>query len=113
MKIPNAYQAVIPEEKVIQYLLSLTHRDGQGKARFFLAHGFSPVDWERFVAMLRKHVVENEVVKVEETDFGMRYTIDGDLSTPKQTKVRIRSVWFIEAGEEIPRLVTAYPLKGG
>ncbi len=33
--LPNAERAVVSERKVVDYLLSETHPDGRGKARFF------------------------------------------------------------------------------
>jgi hypothetical protein len=35
MKLPNYEQVVITREKVVDYLLSDTHRDGRHKAAFF------------------------------------------------------------------------------
>jgi hypothetical protein len=35
MKIPNAEQVVVPRAKVVDYLLSDTHRDGRHKAVFY------------------------------------------------------------------------------
>jgi hypothetical protein len=40
MRLPNVAAAVVPSEKIIGYLLSLEHRDGQHKAAFFLRFGF-------------------------------------------------------------------------
>ena len=61
---------------------------------------------------LRRHAVENRVTASEETDFGSKYVVEGPLVAPDGRPVRMRSVWFVETGEEIPRFVTAYPWKG-
>jgi len=45
------------------------------------------------------------------TLFGKRYIVDGKLFGSGGKSAFIRSVWFIETGEDIPRLVTAYPLQ--
>jgi hypothetical protein len=37
------------------------------------------------------------------------YTIRGLLDTPDERNPTIVVVWFIEKGEDVPRLVTAYP----
>jgi hypothetical protein len=44
--------------------------------------------------------------------FGISDVIEGTLTTPAGRSPQVRVVWFIETGEPIPRLVTAYPLKG-
>ncbi len=55
---------------------------------------------------------EHEVAEVEQTLFGTSYTVEGELVAPDGRAPRVRVVWFIEAGAEMPRLVTAYPAKG-
>jgi hypothetical protein len=110
MKLPNADQAVIPSDKITGYLLSLTHPDGRDKAIFFMAFGFSPDDPVQLEVALLRQAVSQEVVKSIASTFGVRYVIEGELQSPDGRNPLVRSVWFIENDEEIPRLVTAYPL---
>ena len=112
MKLPNYENAVISETKNTGYLLSTKHRDGRSKAEFFTRLGFSSGAWEELVKALLHHAAENEVAKIEDSPFGTRYIIEGVLSTPDRRGAVVRSVWFIETGEQIPRFVTAYPLQG-
>jgi hypothetical protein len=109
MKLPNADQAVVSQQKITDYLLSLTHRDGQSKARFFLRFGFAPAQWTVFAEALRQHAITNDVGDVVLSPFGTRYVVDGPLVAPDGRTPSIRVVWFIEIDETIPRLVTAYP----
>ena len=44
MMLPNYEQAIAPQRKITEYLLSFTHRDGRGKAAFFAHFGFSADD---------------------------------------------------------------------
>jgi hypothetical protein len=44
---------------------------------------------------------------------GVRYVIESIMQAPDGRTPTIRSVWFIETGEEKPRFVTAYPLARG
>ena len=111
MKLPNYEQAVAPQRKITEYLLSSTHRDGRGKAAFFIHFGFSADDWETFANALTQHAAEHEVSLIEESPFGTRYVIDGEVTVPDGRTPAIRVIWFIETGESAPRLVTAYPLK--
>jgi len=112
VNLPNYAQAVVPERKITEYLLSLTHRDGRSKATFFMSFGFTIDDWEELAAALLRHAAEHEVIVVEDTPFGTSYVVEGSLTTPDSRSPQVRVVWFIETGESIPRLVTAYPLKG-
>jgi hypothetical protein len=113
VKLPNREMAVIPEAKLRDYLLSPTHPHGRHKAFFFGRLGFSQERWQELASALHAHTERHEVGKVEETAFGMRYAVDGDLSTPSGRVVRVRTVWYVERGEDFPRFVTAYPLEGG
>lgn len=113
VKLPNVDQAIVPQRKLTEYLLSTTHSSGRSKAAFFARFGFTAATWERFADALRRHARENDVVVAEGTPFGTSYTIDGPLVALDGRRPWVRVVWFIETSEAIPRLVTAYPLKGG
>ena len=41
MKLPNAENAIIPPDKLTDYLLSQTHLIGRWKAKFFISIGFN------------------------------------------------------------------------
>lgn len=110
MRLPNAAQAVVPQQKITGYLLSFSHRDGRDKATFFSRFGFSASDWPALATALRQHAIDHGVSKIEDSPFGTRYVIEGPIITPDKRNPAVRSVWFIETGEEIPRFVTAYPL---
>jgi hypothetical protein len=43
MQLPNADDAIVPRNKLENYLLDLAHPIGRGKARFFLAFRFQLV----------------------------------------------------------------------
>jgi hypothetical protein len=111
LKLPNYEKAVISDTKITGYLLSTKHRDGRSKAEFFTRSGFSSDAWEDLVKALLRHAAENEVAKIEDSPFGTRYIIEGVLVAPDRRGAVVRSVWFIETGEQIPRFVTAYPLQ--
>jgi hypothetical protein len=110
MILPNAAEALVPQEKITGYLLSETHRDGRQKTAFFKLFGFTAESWEVLAVALRRHAVENAVVRIEDSPFGTRYVIEGSLATPDGRSTHLRSVWFIETRAAIPRLATACPL---
>ena len=108
--LPNAEEARINREKIIEYLLSESHPDGRAKAVFFAKYGFKVEQWEVLAASLRKHGIDNPVVKTVESEYGVRYCVDGPVETPVADRPSIRTVWIVEEGSPEPRLVTAYPV---
>ena len=70
MKPPHHEQATVPEQKIVAYLLSLTHEDGRSKALFFSSFGFAVARWEELADALKQHARANEVVEVENSDVG-------------------------------------------
>lgn len=55
------------------------------------------------------HAAANEVAASRQTRFGTRYEIDGPLPTPDGRNPIVRVVWFVDAKENSPRLVTLVP----
>lgn len=112
MRLPNRQRAVVPEAKVRGYLLSTSHPYGRHKAAFFERFGFNSESWEVMASALRAHAEQCDVAQVDDTEFGTRYVVEGQLRTPDNRGPIVRVVWFIEKGDNRPRLVTAYP-RGG
>ena len=111
MRLPQIESVFVPPEKVVDYLLSATHPHGRHKAKFFTALGFLPENWETLADALRRHAAEHDVVKIEATNFGMRFVVECIINTPDGRFPCLRTVWFVDEGEETPRFVTAHPLK--
>ena len=111
MKLPNAAEAEVPLAKIVRYLLNPSHRSGKSKAQFFLRHGFTVEGWLTLAAALRQHASENDLTRREPTPLGERFVIDGPLELADRSIALVRVVWFVEAGEAIPRFVTAYPIR--
>jgi hypothetical protein len=110
MKLPNLDRAVVRAEKISDYPLSAAHPTGRHKARFFGLFGFSRSTPATLTESLMEHARSNEVTTVEQTAFGTRYTIDGTLISPDGRNPRVRVIWFIDLGGDIPNFITAYPL---
>src|SRR5690348_13691884 len=111
MQLPFVTEAEVPKAKIVFYLLNPNHRSGKSKARFFLGHGFAPERWEKLAEALRQHALENDVTQQKKSPLGTRLVIEGSMPMPDEMVAKIRSVWFIESGERVPRFVTAYPLQ--
>lgn len=111
VKLPNADHARIEPAKILEYLLSTSNEDGEGKAKFFFQYGFSREQWQDFANALRNHGQSHSVTRVVETIFGPKFVIEGAIETPDGQNPLIRTVWMINYGTDSPRLITAYPLE--
>lgn len=110
MKLPNSEQAIIPPTKLSHYLLSTDHPQGRFKAAFFRTMGYTMSNSRHLAAALLEHATALDISDAQDTKFGIRYIVDGPLSTPSGRTPLVRTVWIIETGQTIPRFVTAYPL---
>jgi Domain of unknown function (DUF6883) len=111
VKLRNHQDALASESKVSGYLLSSSHAYGRRKTAFFRRFGFSADAWKTLAQALLEHASENEVARTEDSPFGKRDVIDGGLSSPDRRSPRVRAIWFIETGQNVPCLVTAHPLE--
>ena len=103
---------MIPPAKLTEYLLSDTHPYGAPKAGFFRRFGFGIENWSELSHALLIHAAEHDIVGEEATPFGTRFVIEGVIAGADGRSPNVRAVWFIDEGYEVPRFVTAYPLKG-
>lgn len=110
MQLPHSGKAIVPRDKVENYLLDLAHPIGGGKARFFLHFGFRREEWTLLADAFQKHAQENPVADSISDSDGVTYLVEGPLETPSGRKPRVRTVWLVETGELAPRFITAYPL---
>ena len=101
---------MVQREKVTRYLLSTTNPPDESKPDFFLRFGFSADNWQAFAEALILQGASHEVVKIDETVYGLRYNVHGIIETPDGRNPRIKTVWQIDNGTDFPRLITAHPL---
>jgi Domain of unknown function (DUF6883) len=109
MKLPHADQAIIAQDKLCNYLLNVAHRRGASKAKLLLAMGYHPDHWQQLEASIRLQHLSAEVETTVNTEYGTRYNIIAPLQGPLAPAVIFRSVWQIDTGTEVPRLITMYP----
>ncbi|MFH2043570.1 MAG: DUF6883 domain-containing protein [Pseudomonadota bacterium] len=107
--LPNCKKAYVPEEKLSNYLLSETHAIGKAKARYFQSIGYTLKNSAKLVDALIMIANSESVSQEITTVFGTKYIIDGKLDTPIGTTVQLRTVWVIDAKDDRPRFITAYP----
>jgi hypothetical protein len=108
-RLPHLDRAVVPEAKIVNYLLIVRHSSGRAKARFLEDYGFGAQDWRVLRDAVIAHATANDVTASQRTRFGTRYEIDGPLPTPDGRAPIVRVVWFVGSQEAVPRLVTLVP----
>lgn len=113
MKLPNHGNVAVSKRKVTNYLLSDVHSNGRHKAVLFKRFGFTADRPDVLQAALQEHAKQHDVAKIEKSPFGTRYVIEGILMAPDGRTPMVRTIWFIELGQPMPRFMTAYPLKRG
>lgn len=96
----------IRNNKLVDYLLDLSHPRGGSKARFFLAFGFSRDRPMELADALADHVLKTDGVRLGPT----KLVVEGRIQAPNGRAPWVRSVWQIEA-DGVARLVTVVPLK--
>lgn len=112
MKIPNAERAIVEIGKLRDYCLDLEHSDGKHKAhQFYVMLDITADNADTLRDILLWAVKTYDAQLGQRDNYGQRYRIDFPI-TWKGKQAIIRSGWIIEPDSDIPRLVTAYPLRG-
>ncbi|MDO8810558.1 MAG: hypothetical protein Q7J38_00825 [Gallionella sp.] len=113
MKLPNGASAVVDIEKLRDYCLSSQHPEGRHKARVFLsALGITSADAGKLRdILLSAAAVNNEVSMTGADKYGCRYSLDVVVIFGSREAL-VRSAWIIKTGEDFPRLVSCYVLRG-
>lgn len=107
--LPRGESAVVPRKKLEGYLLNPQHEIGRHKARVFAsALGIQQDDWEYLRDQLQAGVVEAPVGNPRETKWGELYEVIVAVDGLNRQTRRVMTVWLVESGDELARLVTAY-----
>ncbi len=108
MYLPNAENALIATEKLLEYLLD--EENSKGKSTFFNRYGYFKDNYEVLIQDLKSVALHGQITKQEETKFGVKFVIEMELITANNRTATISSVWMIDNESEFPRLITAYPV---
>ena len=103
-QLPGFAEAIVPDEKILDFLLNPDHPIGKHRARWLAGFGFRREAWRA------------RVVRREQTEFGLKYTAIGPLRSPDGRDPVAETTWKIEveSGQARPRLVTLVPsVRGG
>ena len=123
MKLPYRKNAAISKIKLTGYLLSLTHKRGKSKAKFFRGIGFNESNSSELKRALLKIARLNEVkstkkeVKKDTRTLELititKYEIVGKIKAPNGKLYSVKTAWAVVAGDKIPHLATVYPRRQG
>ena len=105
----SADDAVIPAEKLRDYILDRMHPDGRAKAEYLGRVGYSAAKWRRLEGDLRDLLRTSEARPGRVSPYGEKYEILGSLTGPNGGTAWVRSIWIMRTGETAPRLVTLIP----
>ena len=65
--------------------------------------------WQHLETDLYEQHLMADVEEVEENDYGTCYAIVAGLTGPDARTIPFRSIWQIDLGTDLPRLITMYP----
>ena len=106
--LTNADRAVIPRQKLLDYILDPGSARGVHKARVFRATlGFTRLNHADLIAALRQGIMENEAVLLREDRYGRHYRVEMLLHGPAGS-ARVVTGWIYDRGSDVPRLTTAF-----
>ena len=52
----------------------------------------------------------NDIKEESASPYGKKYVVDGEIDTPSERHITVRTVWIIEKGQKRPRFITIYPV---
>ena len=107
MRLPA--DAIIATRKVTEYLLRWRPEDD--KSAFLAQAGYTVETSERLSTDIREQLLPLEAELVEETEYGPKYLIRGELVGPNGRPLRAVSIWMTEDATGETKFVTLYPDK--
>lgn len=108
MPFPDADRAVVPEEKLREYLLNASHPVGAPKAAWFASVGYTLDNWQHLADDLHRVAQNGDEFVAKRSPYGVKYEVVGEIGLPGHRPAAVVTVWIVE-GNGPPRLVTAYP----
>ena len=107
--LPHSEHALVPPDKVRDYLLSPSHPVGRFKATVFVALGYSQENWEVLRDDLLMIARIGSTAPGQPSRFGQKFEVSGTLVGPSGRSGEFTTVWLLRTGENVPRFVTAFP----
>lgn len=107
MKVPS--DAIIPIEKLTDYLLSPRLRDD--KSRFLGKAGFHRDDPDALLAALRRLAAHREAVEDGTNEYGTFLRVDGVVTGPNGLGLEVATIWIRWHIDSSVHFVTLKPLR--
>lgn len=108
MRMPNGDRAVVPDAKLQEFLLNVNHPEQPGHAVLFHELlGIGPENAETLRSALLRAAAEEPATPGRQSPYGDKYEIRFRMTGPRGAYTLL-SVWIIERGADVPRLVTAF-----
>jgi hypothetical protein len=107
VKIPD--NAVIPEEKLTRYLLVPRLKDD--KSKYLAQAGFTQANPEDLLTAIRQLITDNEAVEDNVNEYGIFYTVEGNLQGINDRSLAIITVWLQSKYDGSFRFITLKPKK--
>lgn len=90
MKIPP--DAIIPMEKLTQYLLVWRAKDD--KSKFLAQAGFQRENPEVLLKAIQELIEQAEAIQESSNDYGVFFRIEGDLRGPNEKVLAVITIWL-------------------
>jgi len=108
VKVPNAEKSVVSIAKLADYCLDPKNDVGRHKARVFAAALGLGREHSKYLRSALLDAVTRFDARLGLMDrHGQRYQVDFPLEFRGKNAL-VRSVWMIDTGSQIPRLITCY-----
>jgi len=98
---------VIPEDKLLRYLL--LPREEDDKSRFLALAGYTLANWNVLREDLRELAQRYAISDVEESPYGTKYEVRGQLRGPNGTVLDVVTIWITLKATGETRFVTLFP----
>lgn len=109
--LPNFPDAVIPRQKLVNYLLDPLHKEGQHKARVFKAAlDFDQSSWEQLAQAILAELPYYPATFGSEGKWGKKYEVTLPITGRNERTVDVLTVWIIRLETNFPTFVTALVL---
>jgi hypothetical protein len=102
------YDAIIPEAKITKYLLIYLPKDN--KSTFLKKAGYNIDNWQQLEQDIRQQILPLNALSTENTKYGQKYEIIGELTGPNGITLNVITVWIIDH-QGVTRFVTLVPNK--
>ena len=104
-KLPR--DAIIPEDKLLRYLL--LPREEDDKSKLLALAGYTLANWKILKRDLQELARQHEISDIEESPYGTKYEVRGRLQGPNGKVLDVVAIWITLRATGETRFVTLYP----